>query len=61
MVGILLKMKKKFFLNKKFKFKNFLESQNLLIKLEKFQKMKDIIQIYHLVGVMQKLKLLHML
>ena len=33
MVGILSKMKKKFFLNKKFKFKNFLDSQNFINKV----------------------------
>ena len=33
MVGILLKMKKKFFFDKKFNFKNFLESQEFINKV----------------------------
>ena len=47
--------KKIFFLEKNFKFQNFLKSQNFVNKLESLQKMKIITQIFHLVGVMQKL------
>jgi hypothetical protein len=56
MVGTFIKDKNEnFFLNKKFEFKNFLDSQNFInTKLEKSQKMKGITQIYLLAGVMQK-------
>ena len=45
-----------FFLNKRFSFNNFIESQEFINKVEKFQRMKGIIPIYHLDGDMQKLK-----
>ena len=42
---VLKDKKKNFFLNKKFNFKNFFESQEFVNKVGKYQKPKDIIQI----------------
>ena len=44
-----------FFLEKKFNFKNFLDSQKFVNSIERFLKMKVIIQILLLGGDMQKL------
>ena len=49
---------KNYYLIKEFKFKNFLESQELSTKLEALLKAKVIILIFGLVGDMQKLKFL---
>ena len=43
-----------YFLEKNFTFKDFVNSQNFITKLVKYQKMKNIIQIFILVGGMQK-------
>ena len=51
---ILKDEKKIFYLNKKFKFKNFLDSQNFINKVGEISENEGIIQIYYLVGVMQK-------
>ena len=43
-----------YLLEKKFKFKNFLESQNFVNEVGKYLRKKVIIQIFYLAGVMQK-------
>ena len=62
MDGMLKKMKMKIFIYlKEFKFENFINAQNFVNKVGKLLKQKGIIQIYGLVGDMQKLKYLLML